>query len=98
MFCGNCEKKVDGMHQLFCDPKHRYTGAYICKECLDEINRSEMFKCKADPAYFYENYFTVNGEKVPSLKDHQKQFIREMMARGESVQYFNHFRKNPGKQ
>ena len=95
MFCGKCEKKEDGMHQLFCDPKHRFTSPYICKECLDEANRAEMFKCKSDPVHFYENYCTVNGEKVPPLTDYQKQMIREMRKMGGSVRHF--YPKNLGK-
>lgn len=79
MFCGKCEKKVDGMHQLFCDPRNRFANPYVCKQCLDEINMDEMQKCK-DPVYFYENYWLVDGKKPMPLTDCQREIIRHYAA------------------
>ncbi len=67
------------MHQLFCDPINRYANPYLCKQCLDEKNMDEMMKCKEDPVYFYENYFTVNGKPPPKLNDYQKGIMRELI-------------------
>lgn len=78
MFCGKCEKKVDGMHQLFCDPVNRYANPYLCKQCLEEKKMAEMRRCE-DPVYFYENYFTVDGKPPAELNDYQKGIMRELL-------------------
>jgi len=36
----------------------------------------EIQKCKDDPVYFYEKYFTINGEKPPALTEYQKATLR----------------------
>ena len=36
----------------------------------------EIQKCKEDPVYFYETYFTINGKKPPKLTDMQKEVLK----------------------
>lgn len=40
--------------------------------------QEEIEKCKA-PAYFYENYFTVDGKPPPKLNDYQRGIMRELI-------------------
>lgn len=43
---------------------------------VDIAGMDELNKCIADPVYFYETYFTVQGEKAEPLTELQKQFLR----------------------
>ncbi len=40
MYCGYCEKKVDGMHQLF--TMGGFAQPYGCKSCYDKMKRDEL--------------------------------------------------------
>jgi len=38
--------------------------------------QEEMEKCMADPVYFYENYFTINGKKPGPMAEESKRALR----------------------